>query len=105
VTPHTDAVAPQLARRLLYAIAAVCVISTGVIALIRPAPLLAPRSAPLSHVDEFLPIAGSSSLIYSTKHGSYVYTLNGNSESFSLQKLCAVSNVTCSQVVFRSAPP
>jgi hypothetical protein len=89
-------VAPHLARRLLYAIAAVCVIATGAIALVRPAPPPAPRPALAAQAQPILPVAG---------YPPNLYSVNGNSSSFSLQKLCASSDVTCVKVVLRSAPP
>ena len=89
-------VAPHLARRLLYAIAAACAISTGAIALFRPPPPPAPPAAPVSQAEPVLPIAGSSPIIYS---------INSNSSSYSLQKLCASSDISCVKVVLRSAPP
>jgi hypothetical protein len=89
--------APYLARRLLYAIAAVCVIVTGAIALVRPAPPPAPQPAPVAQGQPVLPVAG---------YPPDLYSVNGsNSSSFSLQKLCASSDVTCVKVVLRSAPP
>jgi len=90
-------VAPHLARRLLYTIAAICVIVTGAIALVRPTPPPAPPAvAPDAQAQPLLPIPSFSPVMYS---------VNGNSSSFSLQKLCASSDVTCVKVVLRSAPP
>lgn len=92
---HTEQVAPRLARRLLYAILAVCVITTVAIALIRPAPAPPTRSAPISQAQPDLSIAGSGLTV----------SLNGDSSSYSLQKLCAGTASACVSVVYRSAPP
>jgi hypothetical protein len=102
--------APRLARRLLYAIVAVCVISTGAIAVFRPPPSAAPQATAVSQFQLAPPIAGSSTIIYSPKRNpssfaTTIYSLNGNSSSFSLQKVCSASANTCAQIVFRSAPP
>lgn len=102
--------APHLARRALYAIVVVCVISTGAIALFRPPPSVASEATAVSQTQLAPPIEGSSTVVYAPKRNSSsfsttIYSLNGNSSSFSLQKLCSASAEACSNVVFRSAPP